>query len=183
MEIKLPKEEDLFNFFKNLDEETLYNFSLYPNANDSREAKRLSKSLLKEKNQKIFGSFSENKMTGYGILRFFPKETKKSICNLGIVTSKEFRGRGYGTMLANEMIKWAKKNNFKKIWLTVYSDNLKAINFYSKLDFQMEGIFMYDEYFGDRARHCVSMALFFNNNPKNERKKLWENLSKMPALR
>jgi RimJ/RimL family protein N-acetyltransferase len=179
MKIKHPKEKDLCSFFENLDDETLYYFSLYPNINKQSEAKIISKLILKDKNQKVFGYFIKNNMIGYGILRFFSKETKKSICNLGIVISKNFQNQGIGKELADYMIYWAKKNDYKKIWLTVYADNLKAIRFYSKLGFQPEGIFMYDEYFGNNVRNSISMALFFGHNPLNERKKIWENLSKM----
>ena len=45
---------------------------------------------------------------------------------------------------------------------------------YNNLGFEIEGIFMYDEYFEGKPRHVVSMALFLSDdckNSKTERKK------------
>lgn len=179
---KTPTDKDIYSFFLSLSDNDLYNFSLYPNANTRRVALKLSKTILKDKSQKIFGLFKEGEMIGFGILKFLPKPTMKQICNFGLVITTIHQGRGYGFTLAKSMIHWAKQNNYKKIWLTAYSENIRAIKLYKKLGFQMEGIFMYNEYFGETPRHALSMALFFDLNPVNERKKLWQHLSKTLSL-
>lgn len=181
--IRTPLERDIYSFFLSLSDNTLYNFSLYEDANTKNKALMLSGTLLRDKNQKIFGVFDGEKMVGFGILKFFSKKTRKHVCQLGIVINDSYQGMGYGKDLGDKMINWAKENNFKKIWLTVYNDNIRAIKLYKKLGFQREGIFMYDEYFGNKPRHSLSMALFFDRNPAEERGKLWENLSKTLALR
>jgi RimJ/RimL family protein N-acetyltransferase len=177
MKIKSPSEKDIYSFFLSLSDNVLYNFSLYPNANTKKVASKLSKTLLIEKSQKIFGIFEKDQMVGFGILKFLPKETRKCVCQFGLVISDLYQNKGFGKALAKYMIDWAKENNFKKIWLTVYSDNTRAIKLYNELGFQMEGIFMYNEYFNEEPRHSLSLALFFNENPRIERKLLWESLS------
>lgn len=180
---KTPSEKDIYSFFTSLSEDTLYNFTLYPGANTRNEALKLSRTLLKNKSQKIFGAFNEGKMIGFGILKFFLKKTRKHVCQFGMVINDLHQGRGYGKALGEHVISWAKKHNFKKVWLNVYSDNAKAIKLYKNLGFQREGIFMYDEYFENKPRHSLSMALFFDLDPCEERGKLWEDLSKTPVLR
>ena len=180
--IKTPLEKDIYSFFLSLSNDTLYNFSHYPDANTKKEALRLSVTILKDKNQRIFGAFDGEKMVGFGILKFFSKKTRKQVCQLGIVISDLYQGMGYGKTLCERMTGWAKENDFKKIWLTVYNDNVKEIKIYKKLGFQIEGIFMYDEYFGDKPRHSLSMGLFFDRDPDEERRKIWESLSKTLAL-
>lgn len=181
--VRTPSKKDICSFFLSLSDNTLYNFSLYPDANTKIEALKLSSALLKDKNQKIFGVFDEKKMVGFGILKFFSKKTRKRVCQFGMVINDLYQGMGYGKILGERMISWAKEANFKKIWLTVYSENIRAIKLYKKLGFQKEGIFMYDEYFGNTPRHSLSMALFFDKDPAKEREELWENLSRMLVLR
>lgn len=181
--IKTPSEEDIYIFFLSLSDQTLYNFTLYPNSNNPKVALGLSKTLLKEKNQKIFGLFRKEEMVGFGILKFFAKKSRLHICQLGIAIGDQHQRKGYGNNLLKNMTDWAKKNKYEKIWLNVYSDNIRAIKLYRDFGFQREGIFMYDEYFKNKPRHSISMALFFNVDPHKERRKLWENLSKTLALR
>lgn len=180
--IKTPSEKDIYSFFLSLSDNTLYNFSLYPDANTKNVALKLSMTLLRDKNQKIFGAFDGEKMVGLGILKFFAKKTRKNVCQFGMVINDLYQGMGYGKLLGERIISWAKENNFKKIWLTVYSDNIRGIMLYKKLGFQREGIFMYDEYFGNKPRHSLSMAIFLDRDPSDERRKLWESLSKTLAL-
>jgi ribosomal protein S18 acetylase RimI-like enzyme len=110
----------------------------------------------------------QGQVMGYGFLRYFPeKKEKRYTTSLGIVVSDKFQGQGVGKALMDYMIGEAKKQNMKKIWLGVYSDNEKAIEFYKKFGFEIEGVFMYDEYFDNHPRHVVSMALFLDENIKD----------------
>lgn len=180
--IKTPSEKDIYNFFSSLSDRTLCNFTLYTNANNLKVALGLSRALLKEKNQKIFGLFEREKMVGFGILKFFAKKSREYVCQLGMVIGDAYQQKGYGKNLIKFMIGWAKTNGYKKIWLNVYSDNIRAIKLYKNFGFQKEGIFMYDECFKGKFRHSISLALFFEVDPREERRKLWEDLSKTLVL-
>src|SRR4030067_2487322 len=160
--IKKPSSSQIYSFFISLSDTALYNFSIYPRANRKSVALRLSKALPKDKFQKIFGAFYMGKMVGYSFLKFSPKSTDKNICQFGIVIGESYQGKGYGDVLSKKTIDWAKNNKFKKIWLTVYSDNLGVFKLYKKIGFQTEGIFMYNWYSHGKFRHTISMALFFD---------------------
>jgi N-acetylglutamate synthase-like GNAT family acetyltransferase len=46
-------------------------------------------------------------------------------------------GRGIGTLLINEVIKIAKENKLKRLWLITTNDNLGALKFYQKNGFSL----------------------------------------------
>lgn len=165
-----------------LEDDVFFMFNVYPNMNQKTNAKKLSKKLSSDKTQKVLGVFDQDIMIGFGFIKFSIKGSMKNICNLGIVINQMYQSKGYGKKLSGFMIDWAKKNNFKKIWLTVYSDNTKALKLYKSLGFQIEGLFMNNEYFYNVPRHVISMALFIDKNPKNERIILWKRLEKEFAL-
>jgi ribosomal protein S18 acetylase RimI-like enzyme len=179
IKIKTPSEQDIYSFFTSLQSDELYNFTFYQDANNPVVALQLSNTILKDNSMKIFGIFNGTKMIGYGHLKFLTKDTMRHVCQFGLVVHSGNQGKGYGKMLTNHMITWAEKNGFKKIWLTVYSDNITALKLYDKLGFQIEGIFMYNEYFKNLPRHAVSMALFFDANPIAERQKLTKQISEI----
>jgi len=178
IKIKIPTEGNIYHFFLSLSDKVLYDFNPYPDANSKIGAKMLSQTLLKDKSQKIFGIFDGKKMAGFGFLKASPKETMKEVCQFGVVINEQYQGLGYGRTLSKGMVESAKKNHIKKIWLTVFSDNNRAINLYKSLGFGIEGIFMRNENFGKIRRHVISMALFFDGDPEKERKELWDKVSK-----
>ena len=53
---------------------------------------------------------------------------------------KQYRGKGLGTKLFEELDKWAIENNIKRIELTVVEENILARNLYKKMGFQEEGV-------------------------------------------
>ncbi len=52
---------------------------------------------------------------------------------------KDYRGKGYGTSLFKELLKWAPKNDITRLELTVMSHNVKAVQLYQNMGFEMEG--------------------------------------------
>ncbi|MGA1870272.1 MAG: N-acetyltransferase family protein [bacterium] len=104
----------------------------------------------------------------YSYLRFFPgKKTKKSNASLGIVVAPAYQGQGVGMKLMHHMHNWAKKNKIKKIWLATYSRNKPALNLYKRLGYEIEGIFVYDEFGHHGWDHVVSMALMLDEKLYN----------------
>jgi RimJ/RimL family protein N-acetyltransferase len=64
---------------------------------------------------------------------------------LGTAVLKEFWGYGVASALINNLIEWAKKSSIiHKINLRVRSDNLRAIDLYSRMGFSMEGLIKMD---------------------------------------
>lgn len=61
-------------------------------------------------------------------------------CNIGnIVTDREFRGRGIGTELLNDLLGELKKRDIKKVFLEVEFDNEPAMALYEKTGFVRYG--------------------------------------------
>ncbi|UUV17826.1 GNAT family N-acetyltransferase [Fusobacteria bacterium ZRK30] len=50
------------------------------------------------------------------------------------------RGKGIGRKLFEELEKWSKENNIKRLELTVMIHNEKAVNLYKKMGFKIEGV-------------------------------------------
>ncbi|MEM0157997.1 MAG: GNAT family N-acetyltransferase [Thermoplasmataceae archaeon] len=60
--------------------------------------------------------------------------------NLGIAIRSNHRGKGLGTRLIREGIKWCGQVGITKLNLEVFSTNVNAISLYKKLGFETEGI-------------------------------------------
>lgn len=53
--------------------------------------------------------------------------------NLGVLP--EFKGKGYGKMLLNEITTWAREHSYERIYLSCYAKNAEALGFYRKQGF------------------------------------------------
>lgn len=81
---------------------------------------------------------SSRKLVGYiaASPKYFSyrKSRYVEVDNMGVIPS--FRSQGIGQMLMEECKKWAKANNFQKLYVNSYSQNEKAIAFYQRCGFQ-----------------------------------------------
>jgi RimJ/RimL family protein N-acetyltransferase len=172
---------ELAIFLNSLDEESLKLMNRFGRLT-KESAKKIGAEQANLDPKKETGYIVEEgkKMIGYGFLRFFPEKKQKiTTCSLGIVISKLQRGKGIGKALMKFMINDAKSLGMKKIWLGTYSINSIALKLYREMGFQVEGIFMSDEYFSGKPYHTVSMAKFLDGTgEKNhaERKRIIEEI-------
>ena len=182
-ELKQTDKKELKEFFLGLSKEYIYHWNRFGDVRNEKVAERVANEQVNKplKQEKGFVAVSDReKIMGYSFLSFFQeKKQKRYTTSLGIVVGDRLQGKGIGSALPAYMLKSAKKGKMKKIWLGVYSDNKGAIKLYQKFGFEIEGIFMYDEYFDNKPRHIVSMALFLGKNFKNiksSREKLWKSI-------
>ena len=56
------------------------------------------------------------------------------------VVHKNYRKKGFGTLLMNYLIKQCEKLDINKLFLEVSNNNVQAENFYSRFDFSTVGI-------------------------------------------
>jgi len=118
---------------------------------------------IKKNEERGYVALDGQTIVGYGFLRFFPeKPQKKTTCSLGIAVEDRHQHMGIGSELVEKMIREARRLCMRKIWLGTYSSNSRALKFYRNLGFQVEGVFMSDEYFDGKPFHTVSMALFLD---------------------
>lgn len=160
---KNTKLREFNNFLLNLSKETYYNFNTFGTLKKSNSSIKIAKIELKRTDKIKFFTTIDNKLISYSFLSKFTKPSKKHNCVLGIVIADDWQNRGFGKKILKFMIKTAWNQNYEKIWLTVFSDNYKAIRLYASLGFQIEGIFLDDEIIGGKKRHVVSMAIFKKN--------------------
>jgi RimJ/RimL family protein N-acetyltransferase len=79
-----------------------------------------------------------------GQLSFRPAKPKHKetlhIGEFGIVIRSDFWGTGLAKHMMLMMEKAAKESNITRIEATVRENNLRGLNFYKKMDYQIEGI-------------------------------------------
>jgi len=156
-------------FLKNLSKKTYFNFNTFGSIH-SKNLEKISKYELIRKDKIKFFSMIGNNLIAYSFLTKFEKITKKHSCVLGIVIIDEWQNKGFGKKIVQHMIKTAWNKGYKKIWLTVFTDNLPALKIYKDLGFEIEGIFVEDEIIKNKKRDVVSMAIFKQNKKTNEKR-------------
>jgi RimJ/RimL family protein N-acetyltransferase len=63
----------------------------------------------------------------------------RHFCELGIHLVKAARGRGVGSKMLEYTIEWSRQRGYRKICLSVFSSNHRAIHLYRKYGFIEEG--------------------------------------------
>ncbi len=102
---------------------------------------------IKSENAFCFFAFCEEELAGYILLKinsnkeiFFAKQIEVA----RIYVLKKYQQLKIGWQLINQAIEFSKENNFEVLWLGVWTENRKAINFYQRVGFKIfsEHIFM-----------------------------------------
>jgi RimJ/RimL family protein N-acetyltransferase len=100
------------------------------------DQKKWFHSLHENENYRIWGViFNDQKIGACGL-----KNITQNDCEYwGYIGEKSFWNKGIGTMILNNIISIAKKDNLESIWLNVLYLNKNAIHLYEKLGFKIEG--------------------------------------------
>lgn len=91
---------------------------------------------LENQNSHLFIAKHENKIVGFIGIQFVLDEA--SITN--IVTKKDYRNNGIGSILLDKIIGFSKENNMNSITLEVNENNIYAISLYNKFGFKNVGL-------------------------------------------
>jgi ribosomal protein S18 acetylase RimI-like enzyme len=86
-------------------------------------------------NSHFYFAYLENELTGYLKLNKFSRELEIE----RIYVLQKFQGKKIGLAMMKYAFNEAKASNVSKIWLGVWEHNKKAIEFYTKLGFQIKG--------------------------------------------
>lgn len=89
-------------------------------------------------NSEIFGAFIDEKEAG--LVQFEYQPHNKTVRVWDIDVWKEFQNQGVGTKLMNKCISRAREFGARRIVLEVQSSNLKAIDYYRKMGFDLIGL-------------------------------------------
>ncbi|MFB0561858.1 MAG: N-acetyltransferase family protein [Candidatus Lokiarchaeia archaeon] len=93
-----------------------------------------------------------NEIIGFIFIKVKRRASKKNfLWELGIFVREDYQGKGVGSKLTESLIELARKENVKKIHLTVLTDNVIAIHIYKKYGFKTKrGIMGGDIWRGQR---------------------------------
>jgi ribosomal protein S18 acetylase RimI-like enzyme len=90
----------------------------------------------------------DNKIVGY-IISILPKKDDivfysnclikyNSPIIIGIAVLEEYREKGIGYLLLNKLFSYLSDKGYRQVFLEVLADNIKAINLYSKVGFEVK---------------------------------------------
>ena len=94
---------------------------------------------LNDKNSEIYFATLDNNVIGYLKLNFGQSQTElkddKALEIERIYVLKEFHGKNVGQILYEKAMQIARQTNANYVWLGVWEENPRAINFYKKNGF------------------------------------------------
>jgi len=86
------------------------------------------------------GINQRNEVIGFAFIKVKKLLKDSFLGELGIFVRENHQGRGVGSKLTESLIELARKENVKKIYLRVLTDNVKAIHIYKRYGFKKKGI-------------------------------------------
>ncbi|WP_309614534.1 GNAT family N-acetyltransferase [Flavobacterium sp.] len=120
---------------------------------------------LNDENSEFYFATLENEVIGYLKINFGESQTElkdsKSLEIERIYVSKEFHGKSVGQLLYDKAIDIAKQKDAEYVWLGVWEENPRAINFYRK-----NGFVEFDKHIfklGDDEQTDIMMKLKLSN--------------------
>lgn len=115
---------------------------------------------LISKDGPIYYALDGDKVVGWGDV--FPQDNprQKHRGSLGMGLLPEYRGKGIGSALLENVIKKAKQFGLEKIELHVYTTNEPAITLYRKFGFTQEGTIKKYRKLDGEYFDCLAMAKF-----------------------
>ena len=112
------------------------NMRLYLENNFSKE--QLTNE-LENSNSEFYFAILENEVIGYLKLNFSEAQTELNDINTleveRIYVRNNYHGKGVGQQLLDYAIQLAKRKNMQAVWLGVWENNQRAVNFYKKNGF------------------------------------------------
>ena len=116
---------------------------------------------LNDKNSEFYFAALNNELIGYLKINFGDSQTElkdsRTLEIERIYVSKEFHGKSIGQLLYGKAIEMAKQKDAEYIWLGVWEENPRAINFYKK-----NGFIEFDKHIfrlGDEEQTDIMMKL------------------------
>jgi len=101
-----------------------------------------------------------NEVIGFAFIKVKKRLFKEGFLGeLGICVREDRQGREIGSKLMENLIGLARKENVKRIYLTVLTDNVKAIHLYRKYGFKKKGIIEGGDLWCGRRYNCIEMWL------------------------
>ena len=126
-----------FECLKKIDQETKF-MMFEPDERQFDE--NLITSYLTNKDDLFIGAFSEHEIVGFLSAKRGSFRRIRHSAYIVIGIRQAFQRQGIGSKLFDKLDEWARKNQLKRLELTVEVSNTHAINLYEKQGFSIEGI-------------------------------------------
>lgn len=126
-----------FECLKKIDQETKF-MMFEPDERQFDE--NLITSYLTNKDDLFIGAFSEHEIVGILSEKRGSFRRIRHSAYIVIGIRQAFQRQGIGSKLFDKLDEWARKNQLKRLELTVEVSNTPAINLYEKQGFSIEGI-------------------------------------------
>ena len=131
----LPQIKNLFleahKYASGFDEEIVVN------ERTTQEIEKQTDKIFKESNGKLFVAEEKDKIVGFVYATFSPGILKSGWIS-EIFVAETFRQKGIGSQLIEKGIDWLKQKGAKRVELTAYKINHKALSFYKKHQFKKQ---------------------------------------------
>lgn len=105
-----------------------------------------------------FASVADSKLVGWCDICRHTLEIETHTGTLGMGLLPAFRDKGIGKLLLDAALSAAKHLDFRRVELTVFSDNHRAMALYATRGFVREGVMRAGARFGDKYCDVVTMA-------------------------
>lgn len=139
-EISIDDAENLINLVKEVERKS--DFMLMEageRKTTPEQQQRQLERLEQQNNSTIFVAEEKEKLVGYLIAIGGTVKRTKHSAYLVIGVLQEYRGKGIGTKLFDNVIKWAPKHNVSRLELSVVTKNKAGLALYKKNGFDIEG--------------------------------------------
>jgi RimJ/RimL family protein N-acetyltransferase len=150
--------EDYLRLLNQLNEESPY--LLFP-CGDAEPGK------IGDGNRHVFVAETDGKLTGHVVIRRGDDPHNRHIARPETGVLKKYQNQRVGTRLLEKAIQWAQEQDIKRLEISILRPNLKAIYFYKKMGFQIEGMRNKSLFIQDRYADEYYMArLLFSDETK-----------------
>ncbi|MEB6298727.1 GNAT family N-acetyltransferase [Staphylococcus xylosus] len=161
--------EALYDCMKKIDQESQYMLYLPEERNFDKE--RFVDDM--KRNFYIGVKSENNQILGYLSVHI---STLAKVRHIGYIVTgliNDLQQQGLATQMFDETFKWAKRKGLRRLELTVITTNKRAVNFYEKIGFKIEGIKHSSVYMDDHYFDELYMSMMLNEIYDSEPKDIW----------
>lgn len=160
-QIQINEYLEMTNMIKQVsDESNFYPFTSEDYNVCQIEQEAFIKRLNESNNCFLLGAFCNDRLVGIIYLYGGNRQRTYHNCTLGIGILEEYANKGIGSKLLEYAIKYSYDSDvIGKINIQVVKENKKAIKFYKKYNFQIEGIEKRALFIDNEFYDCVNLGL------------------------
>jgi RimJ/RimL family protein N-acetyltransferase len=103
------------------------------------DERRYLKTVLRHPDAAVFVAEDDGMVVGRLSLSRDPNPASRHVADLGLMVAASHRGKGIGTMLLEEAVKWSRVSEIRKLELHVFPWNQPALRLYESFGFEREG--------------------------------------------